>query len=217
MIIETLVVGPLQTNCYIIADPQTGQAAIIDPGGDAPQILSAIAQMPGQLQARYVINTHAHFDHVLANSEVIAGLTKRQEQAPELVVHPSAAPLLAADGGARWFGFAPVPSPPPDRFVKDGDTLLVGGLALQVMHTPGHSPGSISLYCAAETAVLVGDVLFRRGVGRVDLPGGSWDTLMSSIQNRLFPLADETKVYPGHGMPTTIGEEKRGNPFVRWT
>jgi glyoxylase-like metal-dependent hydrolase (beta-lactamase superfamily II) len=217
MLIKTLVVGLLETNCYVIADSQTGEAAIIDPGGDAPQILSAVAQMPGQLQVRYVIDTHAHFDHVLGNSEVMEGLTKRQQQFPELVIHPAAAPLLAADGGARWFGFAPVPSPEPDRFVEEGDTLLLGEFALQVMHTPGHSPGSISLYCAAEGLVLVGDVLFRRGIGRVDLPGGSWDVLSHSIRHRLFPLADGTRVYPGHGMPTTIGEEKRGNPFVRWT
>jgi hydroxyacylglutathione hydrolase len=216
MIIQTLVVGLLQTNCYIVADPRTSEAAIIDPGGDAPQILSALA-MRDQLQVRYVINTHAHFDHVLGNREVIEGLTTRQPQGPELVVHPAAAPLLAAHGGVAWFGFAPVPSPEPDRFVKDGDTLVLGEIDLQIMHTPGHSPGSISLYCVSEKVVFVGDVLFRRGVGRADLPGGSWDTLMHSIRHRLFPLPDDTRALAGHGMPTTIGEEKQDNPFVQWT
>jgi glyoxylase-like metal-dependent hydrolase (beta-lactamase superfamily II) len=215
MIIETLVVGMLQTNCYLIGDDQAGEGAIIDPGGDSARILDALAHLPSSLNVRYVINTHAHFDHMVGNHEVLQALSHGQEIGPELVVHPQAASLLAASGGARWFGFSPVPSPEPDRFVSDGDELPLGQLNLQILHTPGHSPGSISLYCATQGVVFVGDVLFRLGVGRYDLPGGNWTVLRNSIHDRLFALADDTVVYPGHGASTTIGAEKRDNLFIR--
>lgn len=210
MVIETLTVGPLQTACYLIADDTSGEGVLIDPGGDARRIVGAA----DGYAIRYVINTHAHFDHTMANGSVLAALGRRQTLTPELVAHAQAAPLLAAGGGARLFGFQLPPSPEPDRLVDDGDVLTVGGLALKVMHTPGHSPGSISLYCAAESVVFAGDVLFRRGVGRADLEGGNWGTLMETIRERLFTLPDDTIVYPGHGPPTTIGEERRENPFL---
>jgi glyoxylase-like metal-dependent hydrolase (beta-lactamase superfamily II) len=211
VIVKALVVGQLQTNCYVIGDSETGKGAVIDPGGDARDILDAA----DGLQICYVINTHAHFDHVMGNSEVMQALSDRQEVAPELVAHPEAGPLLAADAGARWFGLAPVPSPQPDRFVNDGDRLSLGRLSLEVIHTPGHSPGSISFYCASAGVLYAGDVLFRQGVGRPDLPGGDWGTLVSSIRDRLFAYPDETVVYPGHGPSTTIGHEKRHNPYLR--
>jgi hydroxyacylglutathione hydrolase len=210
MILQTLVVGLLQTNCYIVGEQESGQAAIIDPGHEALRIVKAAQS----LEVRYVINTHAHFDHMQGNAQVLEALARRQETPPELVAHPDAAPLLAACGGASMFGFEPVRSPAPDRLVKDRDTLTLGQLSFEVLHTPGHSPGSISLYCATEKVVFAGDVLFRQGVGRTDLPGGSWPTLMDSITRRLFTLPDDTAVYPGHGMPTRIGLEKRDNPFI---
>jgi glyoxylase-like metal-dependent hydrolase (beta-lactamase superfamily II) len=215
MIIETLVVGMLQTNCYVIGDERTGEGAIIDPGGDAEQILDCVAHGPEPFTVKYVINTHAHFDHILVNRQVLQALGERQEAAPQFIVHSHATSLLACAGGARWFGFAPVSSPDPDLSVNDGDILSVGDLALHVLHTPGHSPGSMSLYCAPQGVVFVGDVLFRQGVGRADLPGGDWTTLMQSIHDRLFALPDDTTVYSGHGPSTTIGREKRGNPFLR--
>jgi hydroxyacylglutathione hydrolase len=211
MIVHTLTVGTLQTNCYVVVDPEEKAGAIIDPGAEAQRILRTAAD----LEIRYVINTHAHFDHTMANAAVIEGLRARQDAPPQLVVHTLAAPLLAADGGASLFGFRPVPSPPPGLLVADGDTLPLGATVLRVLHTPGHSPGSISLYDTEDGVAFVGDVLFWHGVGRADLPGGSWQTLLESIRTRLLVLPDETRVYAGHGPSTTIGEERANNPYLR--
>ena len=142
-------------------------------------------------------------------------LTSGQKVAPKLAAHPEAAPLLGQDGAARWFGIPITASPKPDLLLKDGDELIIGTLSMHVLHTPGHSPGSICLYCESEKALFGGDVLFLGGIGRTDLPGGDWDTLMRSITNKLFALPDEVVIYPGHGMPTTIGREKKSNPFIR--
>jgi len=210
MILKTLVVGQLQTNCYIVGDEETTECAIVDPGGNAPEILRAVAG----LCVKYVIDTHAHFDHMLHNSQVLEALSRSQQTPPQLALHADEVPLLAGGGGAGWFGMVSSASPQPDRLVRDGDALPLGRLSLQVLHTPGHSPGSITLHCAAANALFVGDVLFRQGVGRTDLPGGDWDALMGSICNRLFTFADDTRVFPGHGPSTTIGHEKRSNPFI---
>jgi len=211
MIVHTLTVGTLQTNCYVIEDPKAKVGAIIDPGAEAQRVLNRAAD----LEIRYVINTHAHFDHTMGNAAVIEGLQARQRTPPQLVVHTLAAPLLAADGGASLFGFRPVPSPPPDLLVAHGDTLSLGATVLRVLHTPGHSPGSISLYDVESEVAFVGDVLFWHGVGRADLPGGSWQTLLESIRDRLLVLPDETRIYAGHGPSTTIGEERANNPYLR--
>jgi glyoxylase-like metal-dependent hydrolase (beta-lactamase superfamily II) len=210
MIVKTLTVGLLQTSCYVVADRMGGEVAIIDPGGDVPQIIDASRGFV----VRYVINTHAHFDHIAGNGALLTALAEQQEIPPELLMHSRAAPLSETGGGASLFGFQMTPSPPADRLLSDGDVLALGQLSLKVLYTPGHSPGSISLYCASEGVLFVGDVLFRRGVGRADLPGGNWQTLLDSIKTRLFALPDETTVYPGHGPATTIGEERRGNPFL---
>ena len=211
MHVHTLTIGPLQTNCYVLEDREAGVGAIVDPGAEPERILRAVQG----LSIQYVINTHAHFDHTMANTAVIEGLRAWQATSPELIAHTLAAPLLAAGGGAALFGFRPAPSPAPDRLVEDGDALSLGFTTLQVLHTPGHSPGSISLYSPQDGAVFVGDVLFSRGVGRPDLPGGSWPVLLESIQSRLFALPDETRVDPGHGPSTTIAEERSGNPYLR--
>jgi glyoxylase-like metal-dependent hydrolase (beta-lactamase superfamily II) len=218
MIVETLVVGLLQTNSYVIVDEGAGEGAVIDPGGDAGQIVDTVRELgtrlDGGLTVKYVVDTHAHFDHVLDNGKVVEQLSRLSDVPPKLVVHAQAAPLLSAGGGARWFGFQSAPSPEPDLLVEDGDVLSLGQLSFQVMHTPGHSPGSITLYCAEEKALFVGDVLFRQGVGRPDLPGGDWATLMDTIRTRLYPLPTDTVVYPGHGPATTIGREIKSNPYV---
>jgi glyoxylase-like metal-dependent hydrolase (beta-lactamase superfamily II) len=210
MIVTTLSVGQLQTNCYIIGDREEGTGAIIDPGGDASRILQAASR----LNIQYVINTHAHFDHMLANREVLVSLRKRQDTSVELIAHREALPLLATGGGASVFGLSAPSSPDPDRLVEAGDRLSLGTTTLEVLYTPGHSPGSITLYCSEAQAAFVGDVLFRRGVGRADLQGGDWNTLIDSITRQLFALPKETIVYPGHGPATTIEDERRLNPFL---
>jgi glyoxylase-like metal-dependent hydrolase (beta-lactamase superfamily II) len=218
MIVECLVVGLVQTNCYVIADEKTGHTAVIDPGGDVEQIVSILQEIDTRFEADLrvdtVIDTHAHFDHVQDNGRLLEALARVQPSPPKLVAHAQAVSLLSIGGGAELFGLRAVPSPEPDVLVKDGDVLSWGSVSFQVLHTPGHSQGSISLYSAEEACVFVGDVLFAQGVGRTDLPGGNWKTLLNSIRDRLFALPDDTVVYPGHGPATTIGREKRSNPFL---
>lgn len=207
MIVETLPVGLLQANCYLVGCEETHQAAVIDPGGDARIIL--VAAERGGLSIVYVLNTHGHFDHVDANAAIV------EATGAPLAIHPLDRPLLEVEGGASIFGLKGHASPPPDRELQDGDEIEVGTLRFQVLHTPGHTPGHVCFYEADEGVLFDGDVLFRRGVGRADLPGGNWNQLMHSIRHVLFSLPDETVVYSGHGTPTTIGEEKRLNPWLK--
>ncbi|MBC7251311.1 MAG: MBL fold metallo-hydrolase [Anaerolineae bacterium] len=211
MIIKTLTVGPILTNSYIVGDESSKEGMIIDPGGDGKRIVDEVRRLG--LTIKYVVNTHGHFDHTLANSEVMTALKMLQDSPPALAIHPADATLLAVGGGAAWFGVQADPSPPPDLELNEGDVLTLGDIELEVWHTPGHSLGSVSLVCPAERVVFDGDVLFNAGIGRTDLPGGDYYTLMNSIK-RLLTLPDETKVYSGHGPATTIGNERRSNPWL---
>ncbi|MDY7040775.1 MAG: MBL fold metallo-hydrolase, partial [Chloroflexota bacterium] len=168
MIVKTLTVGPILTNCYIIGDKTSKEGAIIDPGGDAQKILDEARGLG--LAIKYVIDTHGHFDHILANGGVMAALKATQTTPPLLAIHPADAPFLTSGGGAAWFGVQVDPSPPPDLELNEGDVLTVGHITLEVWHTPGHSPGSVSLVCSEEGMVFDGDVLFHTGIGRTDLP-----------------------------------------------
>lgn len=207
MLIHTIPVGITQTNCYVVGCEEAQEGVVIDPGGHPKRILEAIEE--SGLTIRYVLNTHCHFDHMGANAEIVAATG-----AP-LALHPAELSILQTRGGAFWFGVTVKKSPPPDVELEPGQVLEVGTLRFQVLFTPGHSPGGVTFYEAAEGAAFDGDVLFAAGVGRTDLPGGDWDALMRSIREVLFALPDETVLYPGHGPRTTVGQEKRSNPWVR--
>jgi hydroxyacylglutathione hydrolase len=205
LLIKMLHVGPLQTNCYIVGCEDTKEGAIIDPGGDAKRILAEVERLG--LKIKYVINTHGHFDHTLANKGVV------KATGASLAIHSADAPALTEGGGAFFFGVIGKASPPADTILEEGQVLTLGRIELKVLHTPGHSPGSICLYSEEEGVLFDGDVLFNAGMGRYDLPGGDYRVLMESIK-RLLTLPDDTIVYPGHGPATTIGHERRNNPFL---
>ena len=208
MIIRSMPLGPLQANCFVVGCEATRQAAVIDPGGHAERVLSALQK--DNLDLAAIINTHAHFDHVGANKAL-----KEATGAP-LMIHGLDAPMLAraSEAAAAW-GLRAEASPVPDRLLEDGDIIDCGNLRFKVIHTPGHSPGGSCYHIAEEKALFVGDTLFAGSIGRTDLPGGDYDTLITSIQTKLFILPDDTIVYNGHMEDTTIGEEKRSNPFCR--
>ena len=205
MIIKTLVVGPIMANSFVLGCEETHEAAVIDPGDEADRILLALAE--SDLSLKYIINTHGHLDHVAANKRL-----KEVTGAP-ILIHPLDAPMLnqVASSAAAW-GIAAENSPPPDRELEDGDKVTFGNINLRVIHTPGHTPGGISL--CTDREVFVGDTLFAGSIGRTDFPGGSFETIKKSIRQKLFALDDDLTVYPGHGPTTTIAEERRTNPFV---
>ncbi|PID39520.1 MAG: MBL fold metallo-hydrolase [Proteobacteria bacterium] len=212
MIIRQTALGPIQANCYILGCEETRQAVVIDPGDEADQILTILAE--DSLTVASLINTHGHFDHVGANKRL------KEVTGADILIHGGDAPMLSqlAATAAGW-GLKAENSPPPDRLLTDGDTIPFGNLSLKVIHTPGHSPGGICLYVednqtgSLKKAVFVGDTLFAGSIGRTDLPGGHYETLINSIQARLFGLDDDVIVYPGHMGSTTIGTEKKTNPF----
>ena len=205
MIIRQMAVGPIMANCFILGCEATRQAAVIDPGDEADRILRSLAA--DALTVTQIINTHGHFDHVSANKKM-----KDATGAP-ISIHPLDAPMLTSlsRSAAAW-GLSAEDSPAPDKAIEDGDTIPVGNLSVNVLHTPGHTPGGVSLL--VEDAVFVGDTLFQGSVGRTDFPGGDFETLRTSIQSKLFTLDENVTVYPGHNQPTTIGHEKKHNPFV---
>ncbi len=206
MIIEKLAVGPIMANCFVVGCDETREGAVIDPGADADRIMAVVTA--SKLNITRIINTHGHFDHVGANREIKA-ITDA-----ELIIHPLDAPMLGQlDQMARAFGMSVENSPPPDRTVEEGDQIQVGQLTLSVLHTPGHTPGGISLHMDGH--VFVGDTLFQGSIGRTDFPGGDFDTIIRSIREKLFPLGDQVVVYTGHGPETAIGTEKQFNPFAR--
>ena len=208
MLHEILPVGILACNCSVVGDEATKEAIVIDPGDEVERV-QAILTRHG-LKVKYIIATHAHIDHV-------GGLSKLQEltRAPALM-HEADWPLyqnLAAQ--AAWLGVEPPGLAEVSRFLREGDGLRWGSLSLEVLHTPGHSPGSLALYVTGENAgIFAGDTLFQGGVGRWDLWGGSEEQLLRSIREKLLPVPDKTPVFPGHGPSTTIGRERESNPFL---
>ncbi len=207
MIFDTVVVGPLGVNCSILGCEESGQGVVVDPGDDAESILAQVQQRGLAISA--IINTHGHFDHV--------GVNRRLTQATgaPLYIHQADAPMLERVAKtAAMYGLPGENSPQPDHLLEDGMLIEFGTHRLQVIHTPGHTPGGCCLYLEAEGKLIAGDTLFADGVGRTDLPGGSHQQLVESIKSRLFILPDQVQVYPGHGPTTTIGHEKRHNPYL---
>jgi glyoxylase-like metal-dependent hydrolase (beta-lactamase superfamily II) len=191
-------------NCYILGCEQTRQAAVIDPGDEINTIVSKIKQ--NNLSLKYILLTHGHVDHV-------AQLARLKETIPaEVLMHADDRFLFETISmQAMMFGLPDPGNPKPDRFVNDGEKVKMGELEIGVLHTPGHSPGSVTY--KVEDNLFVGDLIFSGSIGRTDLPGGNYETLINSVQTKIFTLQDETKIHPGHGPMTTVGQEKRFNPF----
>ena len=209
MRIRTLVVGPVSCNCSIVACTETGVAAVIDPGGHPDRILAAVRELGVQVQ--YLLHTHGHFDHILATGEVAAAT------GAEILIHDKDRALyegLPAQG--HRFGFHAKRPPSATRFFADGDAIAIGKLTARVLHTPGHTPGSVGFYLGPEQLVLFsGDTLFADSIGRTDFEGGSYKDIEASIRTKLYTLPGDTRVIPGHGPETTIDHEREHNPFVR--
>jgi len=208
MIRETFPVGLLQCNCTILGDEVSHEAIVVDPGDEIPQILQRLARH--SLTVKQILITHAHIDHIMGAQRL-----KEITGAP-ISYNQRDLPLVAMmDVQATWLGIETPDVRPPDADLSDGQTVQVGGIAGEVLHTPGHTPGSLCLYLPEESLVLAGDTLFAGSVGRTDLPGGNGPQLIHSIHDKLLQLPDRTVVIPGHGPSTSIERERRQNPFLQ--
>jgi hydroxyacylglutathione hydrolase len=205
-IIRRLIVSAFETNCWVVGDPTTREALIIDPGDFAENIIEAVRA--DGLNVRAIVDTHGHADHIGAN-----GRLKTESGCP-IMIHESDAPYLSDPNLnlSAMFGESEPLSPPADRLLRDGDEILVGGLVFRVIHTPGHTPGGICLLLG--DVLFAGDTLFAGSIGRTDFPNGSHEQLIHSIRERLLSLPDDVVVYSGHGPETTIGIERASNPFL---
>ena len=205
--VRGIVVGAFQENCWVIGNRRTGEAICVDPGDEPGEILAMARDMG--VSIKYIANSHGHIDHVLG----VAGV--REATGAKFLLHPADAEMVrnTSESAKRWMG-AEIPNPPPpDAPLADGDEIDIDGLKLHVLHTPGHTPGSVCFY--ANGVVFAGDTLFAGSIGRTDLPGGDYDLEMRSIVERLLALPDDTIVLPGHMDQTTIGQERQRNPYVR--
>jgi glyoxylase-like metal-dependent hydrolase (beta-lactamase superfamily II) len=204
--VESLIVGPLFSNCYIVWDESVNEGVVIDPGDDADKILKCIKE--NRIRVRSILATHGHFDHVGAVMPL------KRELKAEFLAHEGDF-FFIEDGeeSARRWGVDIEQPPKPDRFIEDGNKVRVGKFELEVFHTPGHSPGGVSFFI--DHMIFCGDTLFQGSIGRTDFRKGSFESLSKSIITRLYILTDDTVVYPGHGPITSIGDEKRFNAFVR--
>jgi hydroxyacylglutathione hydrolase len=205
MIIQTLILGPMQANCYLLECEKTHSAIVIDPGDDADQVLYLINER--KLKLEIIINTHGHIDHIAANTDL------KEKTTAKLYIHRADADMIInQQGNLSAFIGMPFASVPPDRLLDDGDIINAGEMSLKVIHTPGHSPGSICLL--ADDVIFTGDLLFASSIGRYDFPGSSYDLIMESLK-KIMEFGDDLTVYPGHGPETTIGEERLTNPFLQ--
>ncbi len=205
--IVPLVLGPVQTNCYLVGEETSRQAVVIDPAWDGEKIMAEAVRRGWEVAAVWL--THAHFDHVAG----AAALARVLPTPLTLAIHPDDLLLYQRQGGAAMFGLQIDPGPEPTVLLSHGQVLPLGQVDFEVRHTPGHTPGHVVFYSDAEKVVFCGDVIFRGSIGRTDLPGSSYPALIESIETQLFSLPDQTVLYSGHGPQTSIGIERRTNPF----
>jgi|SRR5579863_1890261 len=208
MIHEIISVGPLQCNCSVIGDETTREGMVIDPGDDIEDVLALVHKH--NLKIKQIVITHAHIDHVGGAMKLRAATG-----APILLNQNDDALLRMLDVQATWIGVAPPGKVEIDQNLADADTLTAGNLTANVLHTPGHTEGSVCLYFPAEQKLIAGDTLFAGSIGRTDLPGGSFKKIITSLHDKVLALPDDTVVVPGHGPVTTIGEERHSNPFLK--
>jgi hydroxyacylglutathione hydrolase len=206
--VTRFVLGPVQTNAYLLADATTREAAVVDPAWDGQLILEEARQRGWRIA--HLWYTHAHFDHIGGAGAIADG----SNPLPLVALHPADHALWRLEGGAPLFGFNIDPGPEPTIDLQQGQKLRLGKVDLEVRFTPGHTPGHCIFYAAEANTCFCGDLIFRDGVGRTDLPGGDWETLAHSIRTQVFTLPDATRLLSGHGAETTVGREKASNPFV---
>jgi glyoxylase-like metal-dependent hydrolase (beta-lactamase superfamily II) len=200
-----LTLGPIQANCYVVYDEETKESMVIDPGAEGKKIFAEIEK--NALKVKYIVNTHGHGDHIGANQYI------KEATGAELLIHKEDAPMLTdPQKNMSVYMTKCIDRPPADRLLNDGDTLELGKNKFTVLHTPGHSPGGICLLSGK--LCFTGDTIFRYSIGRTDLPGGNYHTLINAIQNRLMVLDENTIILPGHGPQTSVGLEKTQNPFL---
>lgn len=208
MILQGLTVGPFQENCYIVGDEASGEGALIDPGDEATRIALAVEQT--EVEIGSIILTHSHIDHVGAVADLA------DEYACPVLLHAEAEQMLQnVQQQAVMMGVKFGRVPEVDRYIGTEETLQVGGVRLRSLYTPGHAPGHLAFYIEEEGVVISGDAVFAGSIGRTDLPGGSMEVLMASIRDQILTLPDETRLYPGHGPETTVGNERATNPFLQ--
>jgi glyoxylase-like metal-dependent hydrolase (beta-lactamase superfamily II) len=203
-----LVLGPVGTNSYLVGDTQSKSAVVIDPAWDGKLIFDEAVRGGWQIQQIWI--THAHFDHIGG----MAALVEAIGTTPKIGLHPAELPMYSMQGGAALFGFQITPGPEPTMRLKHGQMLALGDRAFEVRHCPGHTSGHVVFYCAAERVMFCGDVIFWGGIGRTDLPGGDYGTLIQSIKSQILTLPNNTRLLSGHGGETTVGVERAENPFL---
>lgn len=208
MFLEKIVIGQLEANCYVFGDDKTGEVVVIDPGGDAVEIIEVIES--NKLRIMAIINTHGHIDHTFGNK-----VLKEYSKSP-LLIHGDDSRMLTSSfhNLSDYLGYE-ISVIPPDKILEDNEIIKIGSFELKVVHTPGHTQGSISLECVGKEILFTGDTLFAGGIGRTDLPGGDGEKIIYSINKRLLVYPDNTIIYPGHGPSSTIEKEKKYNPYLK--